>query len=623
MRARAPRVFPLSRLRALLVLLVSPLLLAGAGAAAGPTPPNTATNTDTARVGQLLRQSEQLAGAGHFQRAHAPLAAALRQARATRRGALIGRVLFARYFLAHREGQFEAAIGYGQRAWALVRSTTDYATQARILLGLATTYGVSQDVVSATRYFRQALALAQMRHLPEAEAQAFAGLGITAAIAHNNPLTLRCNERALAIYRRLGAAALYHHVLINQAICYRELARYAESERAFRAIIRYAGQHHDAVGLVYARVNFSATLLRMNQLPAAEQMARLALRAARTSPNRVYLQRGIYGTLAEIMERQGDYRRALRYQREAAAYADTLTNQERAKELVATETRYRTAEKQRQIAGLRAANERQQRRFWWLLTGTLGLAGLMAVAAGQYRIIRQKNQQLLLTTRLIAERNQRITEQAGKLTLLMRELHHRVKNNLAIVASLLRLQANRLPDAQAARAVRESQQRVEAMALIHQNLYLNDDATVIDMPRYVHQLVDSLVRAYGYSGSTLHLAVEVEVEPLKLDVDLAMPLGLIINELVTNAFKHALPQAAAPALRITLRNLAPPDALELEVEDNGPGLATGQRGAQSLGFGNRLVEALTLQLKGQLTVANRPGAYYHLRIGKSVTAETT
>ena len=605
MRTLSRRTSPFSNLRPVLALLVLPaLLLARIVAVASPTP------ADTARIGRLLRQSEQLAGTGKFKPAHAPMNEALTQARATHLNGVISRVLFAQQQLAHREGQFEQAIRYGQQAWALVRGTTDYAAQARILLGLATTYGVSQDVVSATRYFRQALALAQARHLPDPEAQADAGLGITAAIAHNNPLTLRYNERALAIYRRIGAAELYHHVLINQAICYQKLGRFAESARAFREVIRYAGQHHDAVGLVYARINFSATLLRMRRLPAAEHMAALALRDARTGPNRVYLQRGIYGTLAEVKELQGDYRRALQYQRDATAYADTLTNQERARELVATETRYRTAEKQRQIAGLRAENAHQRRRFWWLLAGTLGLAGLMAVAGGQYRIIRQKNRQLQLTTQLIEERNQRITEQAGKLTLLMRELHHRVKNNLAIVASLLRLQSNRLTDAQAVLAVRESQQRVEAMALIHQSLYLNNDATTVDMHRYAHHLVDSLVRAYGHTPHTLRLTVAVE--PLELDVDLAMPLGLILNELVTNAFKHALPTAGTPALRIALRG--PATALELEVEDNGPGIGPGQRDAPALSFGNRLVAALVQQIKGQLMVENRPGAHFHLRV---------
>ena len=591
-------------------LVLAGLLLRVAFVSAGSPPA-----ADTARISGLLRHGEQLAGAGNFQAAHAPLGEALRQARATQRPDVIGRVLFAQYSLAHREGRFEDAVRYGQQAWALVRGTTDYAAQARLLLGLATTYGVSQDVGSSNRYFRQALALAQARHLPEAEAQAFAGLGISAAIERNHPLTLRCNNRALAIYRRLGAAERYQHVLINQAICYRELKRYAESERAFAEIIRYAQRQHDAVGLVYARINFSATLLRMGRLPAAEQMAQLALRAARTGPNRVYLQRGIYGTLAEIKEQQGDYRLALRYQRDATAFADTLINQERAKELVATETRFRIADKQREISGLNAENEHQRRRFWWLLAGTLGLAGLAAVVGWQYRVIRHKNHQLVLSTGLVEERNQHITEQAEKLTLLMRELHHRVKNNMGIVTSLLRMQANRLTDPKAALAVRDSQQRVEAMALIHQSLYLNDAALRVHMHRFVHRLVEALSHAYGYTTQTLRL--DVDVEPLELEVDVALPLGLIINELVTNAFKYALPQSSAPVLRIGLRRVAEaPTTLELEIEDNGPGIAAGQRGATPPSFGNRLVEALVQQLKGQLLTENRPGAYYHLRVGQ-------
>ena len=591
-------------------LVLTGLLLGSACVWAGGRPA-----ADTARISGLLRHSGQLAGAGNFQPAHAPLDSALRLAQATRRADVISRVLYAQQQLTHREGQFEDAIRYGQQAWALVRGTTDYAAQARILLGLATTYGVSQDVVSATRYFRQALALAQARHLSDPEAQAYAGLGITAAIAHNHPLTLYYNNRALVIYRRLGAAELYHHVLINQAICYRELKRYAESARAFEEIIGYAQRQHDAVGLVYARVNFSATLLRMGQLPAAEHMAALALRDARAGPNRVYLQRGIYGTLAEIKERQGDYRQALHYQRDATAFADTLTNQERAKELVATETRFRIADKQREISGLNAENEHQRRRFWWLLAGTLGLAGLAAVVGWQYRVIRHKNRQLVLSTGLVEERNQHITEQAEKLTLLMRELHHRVKNNMAIVTSLLRMQANRLTDPKAALAVRDSQQRVEAMALIHQSLYLNDAALRVHMHRFVHRLVEALSRAYGYPPQTLRL--DVAVEPLELDVDVALPLGLIINELVTNAFKYALPQASAPVLRIGLRRMAEaPATLELEIEDNGPGIAAGQRKVTPPSFGNRLVEALVQQLKGQLLAENRPGAYYYLRVGQ-------
>ena len=594
------------------LLLVGSLLLSTSVSAGQPS-------ADTARITGLLRQSEQLAGGGRFGPAHAPLDSALRLARASRLNEVTSRVLAAQAFLAHREGRFEEAIRAGQQALGLLRGSRAYGAQARILVGLGNTYGTSHDEVNATRYFRQGLALAQAHGVPLSEAQAYAGLAIIAGMQQQYAVTIRDNDRALAIYQRLKAEGLYFHVLINQAVGYRELKRFAESERAFRQIIRYARQQHDQPVLVYALANFTTTLLRMGKLAEAEQVARQALRETQNSPNQVYLKLGIYEALVEMKERQGDYRLALVNSRLAAAYQDTLMNEQRAKELVATETRYRTAEKQREISGLSAQNGRQRRRFWWLLAGTLGLAGLMAVVGGQYRVIRRKNRQLVVTTHLVEERNGRITAQADKLTLLMRELHHRVKNNLAIVASLLRLQSNRLTDAQAAQAVRESQQRVEAMALIHQSLYLNDDATIVDMHLYVHNLVNYLVRAYGYTPETLRLAVAVE--PLELDVDVAMPLGLILNELVTNAFKHALPQTDAPALRIVLRSTTTA-GLELEIEDNGPGIAAGQSGAPAPGFGNRLVEALVQQLKGELAVVNRPGAYYHLRVRELLLAES-
>ena len=594
--------------------LVSGLLTTHCAAAGAPP-----AAPDTAQITRLLRQSEARASVGRFGPAHAPLDSALQLARATKLNEVTSRVLGAAAFLAHREGKFEEAIWAGQQALVLLRNSRAYAAQAHLLVGLGNTYGTSHDAVNAVRYFRQGLALAQAHGLPLSEAKAYAGLAIIAGMQQQFAATIRDNDRALAIYQRLRAEGLYFHVLINQAMAYRELKRFAESERAFRQIVRYANQEHDQPVLVYALANFTTTLLRMGKLTEAEQVARQALRETRNSPNQVYLKLGIYEALAEMKERQGDYRLALANSRLATAYQDTLMNVQRAKELVANETRFRTAEKQHQISNLNAANEHERRRFWWLLAGTLVLGGLLVVAGGQYRVIQKKNRQLILTTHLVEERNGRITAQADKLTLLMRELHHRVKNNLAIVASLLRLQSNRLTDAQAVLAVRESQQRVEAMALIHQSLYLNEDATVVDMPLYVHNLVSNLVQAYGYTGTTLRL--DVGVEPLELDVDVAMPLALILNELVTNAFKHALPRADAPALRIALRSTAAA-VLELEIEDNGPGIAVEQRGAQTLSFGNRLVEALVQQLKGQLVVVNRPGAYYHLRVRKLLVVET-
>ena len=329
-------------------------------AAAGAPP----AAPDTARITQLLRRSEAQASVGQFGSAHAPLDSALQLAHATRLNELISRVLAAQAFLAHREGRFEEAIRTGQQALMLLRDSRAYAAQARLLVGLGNTYGTSHDAVNAVRYFRQGLALAQAHGVALSEAQAYAGLAIIAGMQQQFAATIRDNDRALAIYQRLQAEGLYFHVLINQAMAYRELKRFAESERAFRQTIRYAGPQHDQPVLVYALANFTTTLLRMGKLAEAEQVARQALREALNSPNQVYLKLGIYQALAEMKERQGDYRLALANNRLAAAYQDTLMNEQRAKELVATETRFRTAEKQHQISRLNADNEHERRRFW-------------------------------------------------------------------------------------------------------------------------------------------------------------------------------------------------------------------------------------------------------------------
>ncbi|GAA4046654.1 hypothetical protein GCM10022409_35890 [Hymenobacter glaciei] len=517
--------------------------------------------------------------------------------------------------LARREGKYEESIQEGQQALALLQGTTEYRTQARTLHGLGSTYAMSGDLASAERYFKQSLAVAQKHQISASEAQAHAGLANIAGTKDDYAGARQHNDRALAIYQQLGAEARYNHVLMNQALNYFRLGLNQKAEKAFRRVLVYGQKKNDKSLLLYCHANFPLVLVELHKLEEAEAMATLALKETHTGPDQAYVRQIVYQTLAITQEQQGRYRLALANERLSAAYADTIVNEERAKELVATETRFRTAAKQRQIVGLSAENERQKHRFWRLLAGTLGLAALVSIVAGLYWVIQRKNRQLIHSNRLVEERNQRITAQAHKLTLLMRELHHRVKNNLAIVASLLRLQSSKLTDEHAVQAVQESQQRVEAMALIHQSLYLNDDATLVDMHEYVHNLVNQLMRAYGYSSHNLQLRVEVVA--MELDVDIAMPLGLILNELVTNTFKHALPKANAPALTIRLRDCPDTPAVILEVEDNGPGLVAESRVLPGNSFGTRLVQALVQQIRGYLKTDNRPGVYHYLRIDKA------
>jgi len=196
-------------------------------------------------------------------------------------------------------------------------------------------------------------------------------------------------------------------------------------------------------------------------------------------------------------------------------------------------------------------------------------------------------------------------------SLLIKELHHRVKNNLQIVSSLLNLQSNSTKDKNAQNAFKEGKHRVEAMAMIHKYLYTSDELTDVDIKSYMARLVDSIAFAYGYNKKNIEMVLDIE--PAYLDVDVAIPLGLIANELLSNAFKHAFSQVKLPHLRIQLTDK---ENICLVVSDNGKGLGdcfTTCKGS----FGLELMKSLTCQLNATLTYRFESGAVFTLVIPKT------
>lgn len=261
-----------------------------------------------------------------------------------------------------------------------------------------------------------------------------------------------------------------------------------------------------------------------------------------------------------------------------------------------TKARFASHQKEVAIQRLQDKTNLQQQQLAWLSLG----AGLFVLLSGllfwQYRRIRQHRGKM--------------QQQSEQLRLLMRELHHRVKNNLAIVSGLLELQSNRLSDEGAKRAFREGQQRVQAMSILHQRLYQTDALTTIDMGEYASSLIQSLMGAYGYTSDTLQ--VDVSMGKQEIDVDLAIPLGLILNELLTNAFKYALPNTVDPKLSVDLKRQS--DELSMCVSDNGPGLDLSRWQRPGGSFGKRLIAGLLDQVGGIVSVENRNGTQFLIRI---------
>ena len=187
---------------------------------------------------------------------------------------------------------------------------------------------------------------------------------------------------------------------------------------------------------------------------------------------------------------------------------------------------------------------------------------------------------------------------------LLKEIHHRVKNNLQIVSSLFFFQSQKLNDPKMIEMFREGQNRVKSMALIHEKLYQSSNLASIDFRDYVQNLLNTLIQSYGINHRTTKFINNIE--QVKLSVDLAVPCGLIINELISNSFKHAFKNKEAGELKIDMR-YDENNNINLIVSDNGEGMPEGFKYEESNSLGIKLIHNLTRQMKGHVEFYNDNG----------------
>ncbi|HEY9644157.1 MAG TPA: PAS domain S-box protein [Coleofasciculaceae cyanobacterium] len=192
---------------------------------------------------------------------------------------------------------------------------------------------------------------------------------------------------------------------------------------------------------------------------------------------------------------------------------------------------------------------------------------------------------------------------------LLKEIHHRVKNNLQIVYSLLRLQHRRVKDQQASEILLESRNRIKSIALVHEKLYRSEDLSKINLTQYIPSLVASLFSTYETQLDTV--ALKTEIDPVSLDVDTAIPCGLIINELVSNALKYAFPPDRKGEICVELR-AEDQRQVRLIVKDNGIGIPQDFDFAKAESLGLKLVRDFVAQLEGNLRVERNHGTEFRI-----------
>lgn len=319
--------------------------------------------------------------------------------------------------------------------------------------------------------------------------------------------------------------------------------------------------------------------------------------------------------LFKLYRSLGREKEAVFYVNEHLIIQDSLFSIDKINALSEMQTKYETEKKEAEITylgkenkikadNLQQAQELQSKQKLVIILLIIGFILIGSVLLWGYRVYLQKKK----ANEELVSKNTIISTQKEEREILLKEIHHRVKNNLQVISSLLDLQSDNISDKVALSAVEDGQSRVKAMALIHQKLYQNEDIGRISFQEYTDQLTKQIASVYSLDKK---VEVEISNKEVFLDIDTAVPLGLILNELVSNAYKHAFGKVENGTLSIQLKELKEGE-YELEISDNGTGLPEDFEWSKAKSLGLRLVRRLSKQLYGTVEYKFHEGAIFSI-----------
>jgi two-component sensor histidine kinase len=326
--------------------------------------------------------------------------------------------------------------------------------------------------------------------------------------------------------------------------------------------------------------------------------------------NLVALQTDGFRELATADSALGNFKVAMGEYQQYIRLRDSLSDANNTKQIASLNLQYQTEKKDKDILSL---NHQQQlstialrqasvtRNF--IISGAILLLILLAVSFNRYRLKQRTNKKLEIQQTEIGEQNIALRHLVKEKDWLVKEVHHRVKNNLQIVMSLLNSQSAFIDNEHALTAIHESQHRVHAMSLIHQKLYNSENTASIDVEVYIRELVSYLQDSFN-TGQRIRF--ELDIAPLELDVSQAVPIGLILNEAITNSIKYAFPDNRKGTIAIELSKDSPTHYF-LCIADNGIGMPAQIVNKKIGSLGMSLMAGLSADLDGTFFVESNGG----------------
>ncbi len=486
-------------------------------------------------------------------------------------------------YVYERQGSLSRAADIAMETLHLSKELHDTRAMAVALSDLSNLFWKQKRYTEALEYGLESLSLFEERGLQDLDYDfTLYVVGNSYLALHNYEEALNYYSRSIAIGERYGFYNNLSDVYISMVFLESFLNQFDAAEQAADNAIKYATLLDNNFMMMRSWVAMGTLQnLQGKYISAIESLEKSIEIATEDFGDDFFLSEA-YEALSKAYAGNHNYKEAYLAHSKFDNLQKEIFTAESNKHVSQLLTEYDVAQKDSTIMVQedQLKKEKSIQRLLVLIAGLLLLVLLLLY--NTYRINNKKN--ILLK------------KQNNEKEFLLKEIHHRVKNNLETVSSLLSLQAEHLEDKVLLDAMEKSQHRVHSMSMIHQKLYQGKSLSSIEMKTYFINLADYLGDIYDTKNE---IDIQCDMDPLELDIDSAIPIGLIVNELVTNAIKYAFPQHKKGKITIKLRETL--GCLQLEVADNGIGKPIAER-IKGTGFGSQLIELLTLQLEGKMSL---------------------
>jgi len=470
-------------------------------------------------------------------------------------------------------------------------------------INIGSIYHTQGNLSKDFEFNKKALIIAEKLDLKEALVTIYNNLGVSYSKKMNNVKALEFHEKSLAINKELKSAIGIASSLSQIGRIYKDNGNLTEGLSYLLESLKVIEEYGYQAGIISALTDIASVYFEQGNISQAKITAEKAMKIALKHGDPV----GIMQTslvLSSIYKKNDNWEKAFVMKEVYFKMRDSIQNNEIEKSLIEQQSKYNLEKKEQEIELLSTKNVIQELKLTKnknsIILISIALFLAIVTAFVSFRGYKKK----LYINKLLERQKIEISRQNEAKKTMLQEIHHRVKNNLQVVNSLLRMQSSKMEDENIVGMFRETQSRIRSMARLHEKMYQSGDLEKLNAKEHITMLVEEIVKNYSVDKT---ISLNLDIDTIFIDSQTMMPLSLIINEIISNSLKYAFEGREKGGISVKLNKLEGRN--ELIISDDGVGYVSG---SVTEGLGTRLIDSFTRQLNGSIEKVIKNGTSFKL-----------